>query len=134
MTLRKVGFLPDRTHTLWIERIVRVISGGREPVKRLKPWSLVVGLALANLVGCSRASRNSSGAEHRIRSDREVAEGRPEFGPGTTDGKPSACIKWDKSSRRLSKRPRKAAKGNAVPQLIPDREKKLQAQNENQPH
>jgi hypothetical protein len=42
--------------------------------------------------------------------------------------------KWDKSSRRLSKPKRKAAKRNAVPQLVPDREKKLQAQNENQPH
>jgi hypothetical protein len=134
MTFRRVGRLPDPTHTLWIERVVRVISGGREPVKRLRPWSLVVGLALGNLVGCSRASRNSSVAEDGIRSDREVAEGRQEFGPGMTAGKPSACIKWDKSSRRLSKPPRKAAKGNAVPQPVPDREKKLQAQNENQPH
>jgi hypothetical protein len=39
MTFDKVGSLPDRIHTHWIERIVRVISGGREPVKRLKPWS-----------------------------------------------------------------------------------------------
>ena len=136
MAFQKVGSLPDRTHTLGVERIVRVIPGGREkrkPVKRLKLWSLVVGLALGSLVGCSRASRHSSGAEDSIRSDREVAEGRQEFGPGTTDGKPSACINWDKSSPRLSKLPRKAAKGNAVPQPVPDREKKLQAQNENQP-
>jgi hypothetical protein len=95
---------------------------------------LVVGLALGNLVGCSRASRHSPVVEDGIRSDREVAEGRQEFGPGPIDGKPSACIKWDKSSRRISKPPRKAAKGNAVPQPVPDREKKLQAQNENQPH
>jgi hypothetical protein len=134
MTFHKVGSLPDRIHTLWIERIVRVISGGREPVKRLKPWSLVVGLALGNLVGCSRASRNSSGAEDGIHADREVAEGRQEFSPGTTDGKPSAYIRWDKSSRRLSKPKRKAAKGNAIPQPVPDREKKLQAQNDDQPH
>lgn len=103
-------------------------------MKRLKLWSLVVGLALGNLVGCSRASRNSPGAEDGIPSDREVAEGRQEIGPGTINGKPSACIKWDKSSGRLSKPPRKAAKGTAVPQRVPDREKRLQAQNENQPH
>jgi hypothetical protein len=95
---------------------------------------LVVGLALGNLVGCSRASRNSSGAEDGIRSDREVAEGRQEFSPGTTDSKPSACIRWDKSSGRLSKPKQKAAKGNAIPQPVPDREKKLQAQNEDRPH
>lgn len=103
-------------------------------MKRLALWSLVVGLALGNLVGCSRTSRNSPAAEDRIRSDREIAEGRQEFGPGTTDGKPSACIKWDKSSRRLSKPPRNAAKSTAVPRPVPDREKKLQAENENQPH
>jgi hypothetical protein len=103
-------------------------------MKRLKLWSLVAGLALGSLVGCSRASRNSPGAEDGIRSDREVAEGGREIGPGTINGKPSACIKWDKSSRRLSKPPRKAAKGTAVPQRVLDREKKLQAQNENQLH
>jgi hypothetical protein len=104
-------------------------------MKRLELWSLVAGLALGSLVGCSRASRKSSDASDGIRSDREVAEGRQEIGPGTTKGKPSACIKWDKSSGRLSKPPRKAAKGLAVPQRVPEgREKKLQAQNENQPH
>jgi hypothetical protein len=103
-------------------------------MKRLKLWSLVVGLALGNFVGCSRASGNSPGASDGIRSDREVAEGRQEMGPGTTNGKPSACIKWDKSSGRLSKPPRKAAQGTAVPQRVLDIEKKLQAQNESQPH
>jgi hypothetical protein len=116
MTFHEVWSLPDRAHTLRVERIVPVISGGRETMERLKLWSLVAGLALGSLVGCARASRNSSGAEDGFRSDREVAEGRQDFGPGTIDGKPSACIKWDKSSRRLSKPPRKAAKGNAVPQ------------------
>lgn len=101
---------------------------------RLKQWSLVVGLALGNLLGCSSASRSSSGSEGGIRSDRKVVERYQEFAPGTTDGKPSACIKWDKGSRRLSKPPRKAAKDNALPQPVPDREKKLQAQNENHPH
>jgi hypothetical protein len=104
-------------------------------MKRLKLWSLVAGLAVGNLVGCSRASRKSPGASDGIRLGREVAEGRQEIGPGTTKGKPSACIKWDKSSGRLSKPPRKAAKDTAVPQRVPeDREKRLQAQNENQPH
>jgi hypothetical protein len=103
-------------------------------MRRLKLWPLVVGLALGSLVGCSRVSRNSPGASDGIRSDREVAEGRQEIGPGTTNGKPSACIKWDKSAGRLSKPPRKAAKGTAVPQRVLDIEKKLQAQNESQPH
>jgi hypothetical protein len=101
---------------------------------RVKLWSLVAGLALGSLVGCSRASRNSPGAEDGIRSDREVAEGRQEIGLGAIDSKPSACIKWDRSSGRLSKPPRKAAKDTAVPQRVPDREKRLRAQNENQPH
>jgi hypothetical protein len=57
------------------ERIVHVISGGEKLMKRLKLWSLVAGLALDGLVGCSRASRNSPGASDGIRSDREVAEG-----------------------------------------------------------
>ena len=57
-------------------------------MKRLKLWSLVVGLALGNFVGCSRASGNSPGASDGIRSDREVAEGRQEMGPATTNGKP----------------------------------------------
>ena len=103
-------------------------------MKRLKLWSLVVALALGNLVGCSRASRNSPGAADGIRSGREVAEGHQEIGPGTTKGKPSACIKWDKGSGRL-RNPQKAAKDTAVPQRVSeDREKKLQDQNENQPH
>ena len=56
-------------------------------MKRLKLWSLAVGLALGNLVGCSRASGNSPSSDG-IRSDREVAEGRQEMGPATTNGKP----------------------------------------------
>jgi hypothetical protein len=103
-------------------------------MKRLKLWSLILGLAVGNLMGCSRASTKSPDASDGTRAGREFAEGRQEVGPGTTDGKPSACVKWDKSSRRLSKPPRKAAKDTAVPERVLDREKNLQAQNENQPH
>ena|ERR1700690_2347264 len=102
-------------------------------MKRLKLWSLVAGLALGSLVGCARTSRNSPGAEDGIRSEREVAEDGREFSPGTIHDKPSACIKWDKGSRRLSKS-RKAARDTAVLQRVLDRDKRLQAQNENQLH
>ena len=113
---------------------LRLSLGEREPMKRLKLWSLVVVLAVGELMGCSRASTKPPNASDGIRAGRAVAEGRPEVAPGTTQLKPSACIKRDKSSGRLSKPPRKAAKGTAVPQRVLDREKRLQAQNENQLH
>jgi hypothetical protein len=93
---------------------------------RLKLWSLVAGLAVGNLMGCSKPSTQSPHASEGIRTGREVAEGRQGIAPGTIPGKPSACIKWDQGSGRLSKPVRKA-KGAAVPK---DPEK-LQAKNEN---
>ena len=130
MAFHKVGSLPDRTHTLRVERIVPVISGGRERMKRLKLWSLILGLAVGNLMGCSRASTKPPHASDGIRAGRGTAEGRQEVVPGTTQLKPSACIKRDEDSGRLSKRLRKAK--DAI--VSKDPERKLQAKNENQPH
>jgi hypothetical protein len=107
-----------------------VISGGREPMKRVKLWSLVAGLAVGNFMGCSRASTKSPDTSYGIRAGPEVAEGRQEVAPGMIQAKPSACIKWDKGSGRLSKPLRKAK--DAI--VSKDPEKKLQAKNENQPH
>jgi hypothetical protein len=116
------------------QMILDLMAG--EPMKRLKLWSLVAALTLGNLLGCSRASTNSPDAADRIRksfdqSGRDHGEGREETGPETTKGKPSACIKWAKGSGRTSKTLRKAVKTAADPEAIPeDREKKLQAENE----
>jgi hypothetical protein len=100
-------------------------------MKKLKLWSLVAGLAVGSLMGCSRASSTKSpDTSHGIRAGPEVAEGRQEVVPGMIQAKPSACIKWDKGSGRLSK-PLRKAKDATVPK---GPEKKLQAKNENQPH
>src|ERR1700694_1538058 len=61
-------------------------------------------------------------------------EGREEAGDETTKGKPSAGIKWAKGSRRTSKTLRKAVKTVAAPESgREDREKTLQAENDNHP-
>ena len=61
-------------------------------------------------------------------------EGREETGDETTKGKPSAGIKWAKGSRRTSKTLRKAVKTVAAPESgREDREKTLQAENDNHP-
>lgn len=99
-------------------------------MKRFKLWSLVVVLAVGNLLGCSRASTKPPHASDGIRAGRGVAEGRPEVAPGTTQLKPSACIKRNKGSGRLSKPVRKAK--DAIVSKDPERE--VQAKNENQPH
>jgi hypothetical protein len=98
-------------------------------MKRLKLWSLVAVLAVGNLLGCSRASTKPPHASDGIRAGRGVAEGRQEVA-GTTQLKPSACIKRDKGSVRRSKPLRKAK--DAI--VSKDPERKLQAKNENQPH
>jgi hypothetical protein len=100
-------------------------------VLRLKLWTLVGGLALGNLLGCSRAPRNFEPSD-AVRSGPEVAEGAPETIPGTNQDKPSPCIKWAKGSGRLTKPVRKAVKttvGTESPSR--DRQKRLQAENEN---
>ena len=110
-----------------------MVLGEREPMKRLKLWSLVAVLAVGNLMGCSRASTKPPHASDGIPAGRGVAEGRQEVAPGTTQLKPSACItciKRDRGSGRLSKPPRSAK--NAI--VSKDPERKLQAENENQPH
>jgi len=61
-------------------------------------------------------------------------EGREETGYETTKGKPSAGIKWAKGSGRTSKTLRKAVKTVAAPESgRGDREKTLQAENDNHP-
>jgi hypothetical protein len=102
----------------------------QEPMKRLKLCSLVVVLAVGNLIGCSRASTKSPHASGGIGAGRGVAEGRQEVALGTTQLKPSPCIKRDKGSGRLSK-PLRKAKDSIVSK---DPERKLQAKNENQLH
>jgi peptidoglycan hydrolase-like protein with peptidoglycan-binding domain len=61
-------------------------------------------------------------------------EGRQETGYETTKGKPSAGIKWAKGSGRTSKTLRQAVKTVAAPESDRgDREKTLQAENDNRP-
>ena len=60
--------------------------------------------------------------------------GREETGYETTAGKPSAGIKWAKSSGRTSKTLPKAVQTAAAPESDRgNREKRLQAQNDNHP-
>jgi hypothetical protein len=99
-------------------------------MKRFNLWSLVVVLAVGNLLGCSRPSTKPPHASDGIRAGRGVAEGRRGVAPRTTQLKPWACIKRDKGSGRLSKPLRKAK--DAI--VSKDQERKLQAKNENQPH
>ena len=99
-------------------------------MKRLELRSLVAVLAVGNLMGCSMASTKPPHASDGIRAGRGVAEGRQEVAPGTTQLKPSACIKRDKGFGRLGKPLRKAK--DAI--VSKDPERKLQAKNENQPH
>jgi hypothetical protein len=102
----------------------------RGSMKRLKLWSLVAVLGVGNLTGCYGASTKPAHASDGIRAGRGIAEGRPEVAPGTTQLKPSACIKRDKGSGRLSKPLRKAK--DAI--VSKGSERKLQAKNENQPN
>jgi hypothetical protein len=81
-------------------------------------------------MGCSRASTKPPNASDGIRAGRGIAEGRQEVASGTTQLKPSACIKRDKGSGRLNE-PLRKAKDVIVSK---DPERKLQAENENQPH
>jgi peptidoglycan hydrolase-like protein with peptidoglycan-binding domain len=61
-------------------------------------------------------------------------ERREETGDVTTKGKPSAGIRWAKSSGRTSKTLHKAVKTVAAPESWRgDREKTLQAENDNHP-
>jgi hypothetical protein len=72
-------------------------------MKSLKLWSLVVPLAIGNLMGCSRVSPKSLDASDGILAGQEIAESHPEVPP-----KPSPCIKWDNAPRRFRQA---AAKG-----------------------
>ena len=94
-------------------------------MKSLKLWSLVVGLAVGNLIGCSRVPTKSLDSSDGILAGQEIAESLPEVPP-----KPSPCIKWDNASGRLSK-PRRKAESATVSR---DLQHRLQAKNENQPH
>ena len=61
-------------------------------------------------------------------------ESREETGDEGPKGKPSAYIQWAEGSRRVSKTVSKAVKGLAALEIVPgDREKTLQADNDNHP-
>jgi hypothetical protein len=98
-------------------------------MKRLKLWFLVAVLGVGNLTGCSNASTEPDHAADGVRAGRGIVKGRQEFASGTTQLKPSACVKRDKGSGRLRKPLRKAK--DAIVSKEPER--KLQAKNENQP-
>ena len=108
-------------------------------MKRLKLWLLVAVVAIGSLVGCSRASTKSRDASDHTRklfdqSGRELGVSREEVRAETTKNKPSACIKWAKGSGRRSTL-RRAIKTAADPQAVPEnREKNLQAANDNYQH
>ena len=120
-----------RTYLSKSKRSVRPARGGdkrltgENPMKSLKLWSLVLALAVGNLMGCSRVPTKSLDVSHGILAGREIAESRQEVPP-----KPSPCITWDNAPRRLGK-PLRKAKDAAVSR---DSQHRLQAKNENQPH
>ena len=76
-----------------------------KPIKSLKLWGLVVGLALGNLLGCSRSSKLIDTSAARIRAEVPL---------GPVQAKPSPCIKLDEDPGRFSKRLRKA-KATTIP-------------------
>ncbi len=108
----------------------------RENMKRLRLCLLAALLLVGSQVGCSRAFTRSPDVSDSIRktfdkSSLELGERHEEIGP-ETKGKPSACIQWSKGSGRARRTLRKTVKTVATPKAVPeDREKKLQAENEN---
>ena len=89
-------------------------------------WSLVALLGAGSLLGCSKAYTTAPVAFDSIRKSFET-------GPETTKGKPSACIKRVHGWGRTSKPPRKAVRISGPADVALDREKKLQADNEDHP-
>jgi len=88
-------------------------------MKHLKLWALITGLALGNLVGCSRS---------RKLLDTSVAKMSAEVPVGQVQAKPSPCIKWNESRGRLSK-PQRNAKAATIPR---DPQKRFQIKDKDQ--
>ena len=97
----------------------------KENMKHVNLWLLIALLGVGSLLGCSRVYTTAP-VSSSIRKPFEV-------GPETTKGKPSACIKWVRGSGRTSKLPRKAVRISDPAAAAVDREKKLQADNEDHP-
>jgi hypothetical protein len=85
-----------------------IVLTGENPMKSLKPGSLVVALAIGNLMGCSRVPTKSLDSSDGILAGQEIAESHPEVLP-----KPSPCIKWDNVPRRLALARRGAFQANS---------------------
>ena len=97
----------------------------KENMKHVNLWLLIALLGVGSLLGCSRAYTTAP-VSSSIRKPFEV-------GPEATKGKPSACIKWVRGSGRTSKLLRKAVRISDPAAAAVDREKKLQADNEDHP-
>ena len=95
--------VPDRAHALLLrENSVTVIRGGKEQMKRLKLLSLVAGLAVGNLVGCSRPSTKLPERQMASAPGRELTDGREETGPGTTKSKRTIRLGRAREERAIS--------------------------------
>ena len=97
----------------------------KENMKHVNLWLLIALLGVGSLLGCSKVYTTAP-VSSSIRKPFEV-------GPETTKGKPSACIKWVRGSGRTSKLLRKAVRISDPAAAAVDREKKLQADNEDHP-
>jgi hypothetical protein len=98
----------------------------KEHMNNVNLWLLVAMLGVGSLLGCSRAHTTAPVAFDSIRKSSET-------GPKTTKSKPSACIKRVHGSGRTSKPLRKAVRISDPDAVAVDREKKLQADNEDHP-
>lgn len=97
----------------------------KENMRHVNLWLLIALLGVGSLLGCSKVYTTAP-VSSSIRKPFEV-------GPETTKGKPSACIKWVRGSGRTSKLLRKAVRISNPAAAAVDREKKLQADNEDHP-
>jgi peptidoglycan hydrolase-like protein with peptidoglycan-binding domain len=89
----------------------------------------------ASICGFQKAENLLANGQLKIGTGGELGispEGREATCNETTKGKPSACIKWTKGSRRTSMTVPKAVKPVAAPENSPgNREKTIQAENDN---
>ena len=103
--------------------------GEVDGVSGLRTWASVRGFQKAENLPVTGQLDPRTAAKLGVRP-----AGRAESRYETTEGKPSAGIKWAKGSGRKSKTLRKAVKTVAAPESGPAaREKTLQAENDNRP-
>jgi peptidoglycan hydrolase-like protein with peptidoglycan-binding domain len=103
--------------------------GEVDGVSGLRTWASIRGFQKAENLPVTGQLDPQTAAKLGVRP-----EGRAETRYETTQGKPSAGIKWAKGSGRKSKTLRKAVKTVAAPESRPGaREKTLQAENGNRP-